>query len=133
MSKEISSILDLPLVKPRELMHMHWKFAVIASLIAIAILSSPQRSSAQEDETYDFDGVADMDPQPADPTDWMTSENWSDSGADPLPPLGQRFPILELELRFRPLLLASMHLSSVLGILLKHSNYVLLVSAAKVY
>ncbi|WP_148075660.1 hypothetical protein [Bythopirellula goksoeyrii] len=71
---------------------MHWKFAVIASLIAIAILSSPQRSSAQEDETYDFDGVADMDPQPADPTDWMTSENWSDSGADPLPPFGPAIP-----------------------------------------
>ncbi len=47
---------------------------------------------AQEDERYDFDGVADEDPQPADPTDWMTSENWSDGGADPFPPFGPAIP-----------------------------------------
>lgn len=51
-----------------------------------------QRTFAQEDETYDFDGVADEDPQPEDPTDWMTSVNWSDGGADPFPPFGPAIP-----------------------------------------
>ena len=52
----------------------------------------PQLAFAQEDETYDFDAVADMDPQPADPTDWETSENWGEGGGDPLPQFGPLVP-----------------------------------------
>ena len=62
-----------------------------AACLVMIVLISPF-SLAQEDERYDFDGVADIDPQPADPTDWMTSENWSDSGADPFPPFGPAIP-----------------------------------------
>ncbi len=58
--------------------------------LSIGVLSSI--ASAQQDETYRFDGVADMDPQPDDPTDWMTSVNWSDGGADPFPPFGPEIP-----------------------------------------
>jgi hypothetical protein len=61
-------------------------------LVALLISLSTRAASAQEDEIYDFDGVADMDPQPADPTDWMTSANWSDGGADPFPPFGPPIP-----------------------------------------
>ncbi|TWU17593.1 hypothetical protein [Bythopirellula polymerisocia] len=71
---------------------MPWKIATVATIAALLLLSSAHMVVAQEDETYDFDGVADMDPQPVDPTDWMTSENWSDSGADPLPPFGPAIP-----------------------------------------
>ncbi len=68
------------------------KSAIIGTLffLVLAFCSSP--STAQESETYDFDGVADSDPQPDDPTDWMTSVNWSDGGADPLPPFGPEIP-----------------------------------------
>lgn len=59
-------------------------------MVCLCLLSS--LVGAQESETYDFDGVADSDPQPADPTDWMTQENWSDGGADPLPPFGPEIP-----------------------------------------
>jgi hypothetical protein len=59
--------------------------------IVVVVLSSPL-ACAQEDERYDFDGVADMDPQPADPTDWMTSVNWSDGGFDPDPAFGPPIP-----------------------------------------
>lgn len=46
---------------------------------------------------FDFDGVADMDPQPADPTDWDTSENWSEGGADPFgPPFGPLVPDFDI-------------------------------------
>jgi len=58
--------------------------------VVVVLLSS--LAGAQEDERYDFDGFADNDPQPADPTDWMTSENWSDGGADPFPPFGPAIP-----------------------------------------
>ncbi len=73
---------------------MHWKLSVVTLLVVLSYLAFSQQVLGQEDETYDFDGVADMDPQPADPTDWMTSENWSDSGADPLPPFGPPIPDL---------------------------------------
>ena len=70
-----------------------------ASSLIVFVLVSPM-VLAQEDERYDFDGVADVDPQPADPTDWMTSENWSDGGFDPdiafgplLPDFGTRVEI----------------------------------------
>lgn len=55
-------------------------FCVVAVLLAL----SNSRLAAQS-ETYDFDGVAEVDPQPADPTDWFTSVNWSEGGFDPLP------------------------------------------------
>jgi len=58
--------------------------------VCVVLLSS--LAGAQEDETYDFDGVSDEDPQPADTTDWMTLGNWSDGGADPLPPFGPEIP-----------------------------------------
>lgn len=71
-------------------------FRVIGLTALLWTMSWPSSLSgvayAQEDETYDFDGVGDMDPQPADPTDWMTSANWSDGGADPLPPFGPEIP-----------------------------------------
>ena len=63
---------------------------IAGCLVLVALFS--RLGVAQEDETYDFDGVADIDPQPADPTDWMTPENWSDGGADPLPPYGPAVP-----------------------------------------
>lgn len=59
-------------------------------VVLLAVLSP--LAVAQHDEVYDFDGVADVDPQPADPTDWMTQENWSDGGADPFPPFGPAIP-----------------------------------------
>ena len=43
-------------------------------------------------EASDFDGVADQDPQPDDPTDWMTSVNWSDGGFDPDESFGPLIP-----------------------------------------
>lgn len=46
-----------------------------------------------QDEIYEFDGVADMDPQPIDPTDWMTSENWDDGAPTRCLRSGQRFLI----------------------------------------
>ena len=61
------------------------------AILAFAIVLLVQQANAQ-DEIYEFDGVADMDPQPIDPTDWMTSENWDDGGADPLPPFGPAIP-----------------------------------------
>lgn len=68
----------------------------LASLAAIAVVLSlslaPRLAQAQEDEIYDFDGVADMDPQPEDPTDWMTSVNWSDGGFDPVEAFGPLIP-----------------------------------------
>jgi hypothetical protein len=67
--------------------------------MAVALLCA-SHAVGQEDERYDFDGVADMDPQPDDPTDWMTSVNWSDGGFDPderfgplLPDFGTRVEI----------------------------------------
>lgn len=66
------------------------KCTALRIVVCTVFLSSD--GFAQEDETYDFDGVADVDPQPADPTDWMTQENWSDGGADPLPPFGPSVP-----------------------------------------
>ena len=52
---------------------------------AIALLGLAGSRASGQSETYDFDGVAEMDPQPADPTDWFTSVNWSEGGFDPLP------------------------------------------------
>lgn len=71
--------------------HSLVKLVAIAALLSV---SAPQLFAQSADEIYDFDGVADMDPQPIDPTDWMTSENWSDGGADPLPPFGPAVPDL---------------------------------------
>lgn len=65
---------------------------VLATGAFLCFATLPSFCAAQEDETYDFDGVADMDPQPEDPTDWMTSVNWNDGGADPLPPFGPEIP-----------------------------------------
>ena len=62
------------------------------ALALIILVASSSATVAQEEEEYRFDGVADEDPQPADPTDWMTSENWSDGGADPFPPFGPEIP-----------------------------------------
>ena len=63
------------------------------AVVALLLLAAPWSTAlAQEDEEYRFDGVADEDPQPDDPTDWMTSVNWSDGGADPLPPFGPEIP-----------------------------------------
>jgi len=70
---------------------MKWTFAIHVVVVAFIFAFAPL-AVAQEDETYDFDGVADMDPQPEEPTDWMTSENWSDGGADPFPPFGPEIP-----------------------------------------
>src|SRR5687768_3421936 len=61
------------------------------TVVFVLTLSVPL-AQAQEDEIYDFDGVADMDPQPADPTDWMTSVNWSDGGFDPNISFGPLIP-----------------------------------------
>ena len=58
---------------------MNRKLLCFASLL-LFMSSLASQTLAQEDERYDFDGVADSDPQPLDPTDWMTSENWSDGG-----------------------------------------------------
>lgn len=69
-----------------------------ASLVALAIISSP---AVAQDEVYKFDGVSDEDPQPADPTDWMTSENWNDGGADPFPPFGPSIPDLGTRVEIR--------------------------------
>ncbi len=63
------------------------KLASSASIVVLVGLLPPL-AMAQSDEIYDFDGVADEDPQPADPTDWMTSENWGkNDGFDPISPL----------------------------------------------
>ncbi len=70
---------------------MHCRLSQLAALFILACLLSTV-ARGQEDETYDFDGVADMDPQPDDPTDWMTSVNWSDGGFDPLPQFGPAIP-----------------------------------------
>jgi hypothetical protein len=67
------------------------KIAPLAVVLVVISISS-QVVHAQEDEAYDFDGVADMDPQPDDPTDWMTSVNWSDGGADPNALFGPLLP-----------------------------------------
>ena len=66
----------------------------LIQVAAIAIIGFLWCSTvqAQEDEIYDFDGVADMNPQPSDPTDWMTSVNWSDGGVDPNPLFGPPIP-----------------------------------------
>ena len=70
---------------------MNRKLAQVVAVAVVMALSS-RFAWAQEDETYDFDGVADMDPQPDDPTDWMTSVNWSDGGFDPNPLFGPPIP-----------------------------------------
>ncbi|MEX2309184.1 MAG: hypothetical protein WD738_16410 [Pirellulales bacterium] len=70
---------------------MNRKLVQIAVTTVVMLLSS-RLAWAQEDEIYDFDGVADMDPQPDDPTDWMTSVNWSDGGFDPHPSFGPLIP-----------------------------------------
>lgn len=64
----------------------------VLTLVVGLSVDPATRAWAQEDERYDFDGVADTDPQPDDPTDWMTSVNWSDGGADPFPPFGPEIP-----------------------------------------
>jgi hypothetical protein len=50
-------------------------------------LALPAAALAQ---TYDYDAMADMDPQPADRTDWFTSQNWGEQFGemffDPLSP-----------------------------------------------
>jgi hypothetical protein len=70
---------------------MNRKVAQLASISLIVSLL-PAVARAQEDEVYEFDGVADMDPQPIDPTDWMTSVNWSDGGVDPTGLFGPLIP-----------------------------------------
>ncbi len=70
------------------------KSALFGTLFFLTLAFGSTPGIAQEDETYDFDGVADVDPQPDDPTDWMTSVNWSDGGADPFPPFGPEVPDL---------------------------------------
>jgi hypothetical protein len=64
----------------------------LAYLTAVVLLAPLSSQATAQTEIYDFDGVADMDPQPADPTDWFTSVNWAESGFDPLPPLGPPIP-----------------------------------------
>jgi hypothetical protein len=71
------------------------------SLTAIALLGLLTSHASAQTEIYDFDGVADMDPQPADPTDWFTSVNWAESGFDPLPPLGPPIPDLDTQVEIR--------------------------------
>jgi hypothetical protein len=50
-------------------------------VIVLVVLISPVVSA--QSFTYDYDGKSDEDPQPEDPTDWMTPENWSDGFSDP--------------------------------------------------
>lgn len=66
------------------------RLAIFASMVVLIGYSS-SRAVAQL-YTYDFDGHSDADPQPVDPTDWMTPENWSDGGFDPGPPFGPALP-----------------------------------------
>ncbi len=61
------------------------KFCCLVIAVALAGLSAA-RAGAQT-ETYRFDGVADMDPQPADTTDWFITQNWGEGGFDPIDPL----------------------------------------------
>jgi len=70
-------------------------------LAALALLVVAGASANAQSETYDFDGVADMDPQPADPTDWFTSVNWNEGGFDPLPPFGPPIPALTTRVEIR--------------------------------
>ena len=63
-------------------------FVCFVSIVVLVGFMSPL-AFAQEDETFDFDGMPDdpnypNDPnnQPYDPTDWMTRVNWSFSGVD---------------------------------------------------
>ena len=70
---------------------MKQKLVQLVAVVAVVFLAC-STVLAQEDEIYDFDGVADMDPQPDDPTDWMTTVNWSDGGADPNPLFGPPIP-----------------------------------------
>jgi len=107
------------------------KLACFASIVVLVGLLSPL-AIAQEDERYDFDGLADVPGDfnkdgtvdgndfliwqqggspaplsqsdladwednygtfPADPTDWMTTGNWSDGGVDPFgEPFGPLLP-----------------------------------------
>jgi hypothetical protein len=61
-------------------------FAVFAALVALPM----GRTTAQ---TYRFDGVADMDPQPVDTTDWFTSKNWGEAfGGTLLDPISPEIP-----------------------------------------
>ena len=69
------------------------------ALALVVSLASCSVTFAQEDEEYRFDGTPDdpnyaNDPNnlPYDPTDWMTSVNWNDGGADPFPPFGPEIP-----------------------------------------
>jgi len=56
----------------------------VAVAILLALLTA---QAAAQTEVYRFDGVADMDPQPTDTTDWFISENWGEGGFDPIEPL----------------------------------------------
>ncbi|MGD9632430.1 MAG: hypothetical protein AB7G28_21555 [Pirellulales bacterium] len=59
-----------------------WKIiANFGLVVLLAVLMSPVTSG--QSFTYEFDGKSDNDPQPADPTDWMTPENWNDGFSDP--------------------------------------------------
>jgi len=60
------------------------RLANFASIVVLVGLLSPL--AVAQTYRYDFDGLADEDPQPADPTDWMTPENWGEDGFDPLAP-----------------------------------------------
>lgn len=83
--------------------------AGFASMAVLVVLMSPL-AIGQQDEIYDFDGspsdpnyANDPNNQPYDPTDWMTSVNWSDGGSDPfggifgplLPDFGTRVELEE--------------------------------------
>ncbi len=62
------------------------RLASLGSILVLFGLVSPL--ALAQTYNYDFDGHSDADPQPVDPTDWMTSENWSDGGFDPgVPPV----------------------------------------------
>ena len=66
----------------------------VFGLLFVGIFLVPQLAHAQA--VFVFDGVADMDPQPADTTDWETRENWSDGGADPFVPFNPPVPDLTI-------------------------------------
>ncbi len=62
-----------------------------ASLLALFFVLAPLALAQPE---YDFDGGVGADPPPADPTDWMTPENWNEGGFDTIDP-----PIPDFDIR----------------------------------
>lgn len=65
------------------------------SFTSVVILVWLASQLAMAQDVFDFDGTPDdpnyaSDPnnQPYDPTDWMTSVNWNNGGADPVPEFG---------------------------------------------